>query len=321
MEINALKVFLAVVDSGSFSKASEHLGYTPAGISYIINNLEEELGIKLIDRDYNGVKPNSNGMALLQDIRRVIDSYDSFENSVNARKTSRYATLHIATIETMSIAYLSQAIIAFQKKCPDVNVEISTGDPFEINSWIEEGISDIGLTERTWSSTKTHWFGLAHDPFLAVLPPDTDAPNPCPISFFKERDFFIPDYRRDRNVPVLLTQNGVKTNTLYDNACTQTVICNISAGRGSSIISALSYALYSDPISELQPLVLPLTPYAYREIGVTVKAELTKNKIVQTFLRCLQDTVKATCQQSKAKNALQQDRCFSVKFLEETSFI
>lgn len=321
MEINTLKVFLAVVDSGSFSKASEHLGYTPAGISYIINSLEEELGIKLIERDYNGVKPNSNGMALLQDIRRVIDSYNSFENNVHARKTSHYTTLHIAAIETMSIAYLPDTIIAFQQKCPDVNIEISTGDPFEINAWLEEGISDIGLTERTWSSTKFRWFGLAHDPFFAVLPPDSNAPNPCPISFFKERDFFIPDYRRDRNVPVLLTKNGVKTNELYDNACTQTVIRSISAGRGSSIISALSYDLYSNHLSAPYPLVLPLIPYSYREIGVIMKAELAKNKIVQTFFHCLRDTVKASCQQGSRKPPFQQSCCFPVKFLEDTSLL
>lgn len=294
MEIAALKVFLAVIDSGSFSKAAENLGYTPAGVSYIINGIEEELGIKLIERNYSGVTLNSNGMALLQDIRRIIDAYGSFESSIHARKAKRYQTLHIATIETMSILWLPDALISFQKKCPDVNVEISTGDPFEINAWLAEGLSDVGLTERAWISAGYRWFSIAHDPFFAVFPPKSKVPMPCPIEFFRGQDFFMPNFRQDKNLPVLLTKNGVKVNNLYDSACTQAVIRSIASGRGSTILSALSLELYGGKWMDEKnaPVVAPLLPYSYRELGVSMKAELAENKIVTTFLRCLKNAAK-----------------------------
>lgn len=291
MDIQAFKVFLAVVDSGSFSKAAQNLGYTPAGISYIINSLEEELEIRLIERDYSGVRPNSNGMALLQDIRRIIDSYDSFESNLRARKDRRYDTLRIASIDTMSILWLPDTVAAFQSECPHVHVEISTGDPFEINAWLAEDLFDIGLTERAWASPRYAWHSLAEDPYFAVFPQESNIPNPCPIQFFKDRDFFIPDCRRDRNISILLTRAGVKTNNLYDSANTQTIVRSITAGRGCSILSALALDLFGGDPAGL-PLIAPLTPCASRELGVSFKTERNENPLIRTFLRFLNHTVR-----------------------------
>lgn len=299
MDIHAFKVFLAVVDSGSFSKAAENLGYTPAGISYIINSLEEELNIRLIERDYSGVRCNSNGMALLQDIRRIIDSYNNFESNLRARKDRRYETLRVASIDTMSILWLPDTIAAFQAECPHIHIEITTGDPFEINAWLAEDLFDIGLTERAWASSRYAWHPLAKDPYFAVFPQGSAVPDPCPIHLFKDRDFFIPDYRRDRSINVLLTKAGVKTNDLYDSANTQTVIRSIAARRGCSILSALALDLYGGDPNRL-PLVVPLTPYACRELGASVKTERTEDPLVRTFLRCLRNTARQTPGQNPA---------------------
>lgn len=310
MEISALKVFLAVIDSGSFSKASEVLGYTPAGISYIINSLEEELGIKLVERNYSGVTPNSNGMALLQDIRRIINAYDNFENNVKRRREKRYKTLRVAGIDTMSILLLPDAVAAFRTECPDVNVEITTGDPFEINAWLAEGVVDMGLTEHTWASDKFSWVPLAKDAYYAVFPPGSTVPDPCPIDIFKGRDFFLPDYRRDRNISIMLTKYGIQTNELYDSACTQTIIRSIALGRGSTILTALALDLYGGALRDdaAAPVVVPLAPYACREIGVCVKDEWLENSVFQTFLRCLKEAVRHDSLQKKsfctAENAM-----------------
>ena len=54
-KLNA-SVFLKVVETGSFKRAADILGYTQAGISYIINAMEEECGLKLFYREYGGVR-------------------------------------------------------------------------------------------------------------------------------------------------------------------------------------------------------------------------------------------------------------------------
>ena len=63
-KVNA-EVFLAVAELGSYRKAADSLGYTQAGISYIINAMEEEMGLKLFVREHGGVSLSANGEEIL----------------------------------------------------------------------------------------------------------------------------------------------------------------------------------------------------------------------------------------------------------------
>lgn len=57
--------FLTVARLGSFKAAAEELGYTQAGISYLVNALEKELGLTLFLREYGGVHLTTEGREVL----------------------------------------------------------------------------------------------------------------------------------------------------------------------------------------------------------------------------------------------------------------
>ena len=63
-KINA-EVFVTVANLGSFKKAADKLGYTQAGISYIINSMEEQAGFRLFEREFGGVRLTQEGQALV----------------------------------------------------------------------------------------------------------------------------------------------------------------------------------------------------------------------------------------------------------------
>ena len=71
--INA-EVFVTIVKLGSLSRAAEKLGYTKAGISYIVNNMEETAGFKIFEREYGGVRLTPEGEELLPAIRNLLSS-------------------------------------------------------------------------------------------------------------------------------------------------------------------------------------------------------------------------------------------------------
>ena len=62
--------FLTVARLGSFKAAAEELGYTQAGISYLVNALEKELGLTLFLREYGGVHLTTEGREVLGLVRR-----------------------------------------------------------------------------------------------------------------------------------------------------------------------------------------------------------------------------------------------------------
>ena len=56
MESKKLEALLMAVDLGSFTKAAEVLGYTQSGLTHMMNSLENEIGLRLLDRSYSGVR-------------------------------------------------------------------------------------------------------------------------------------------------------------------------------------------------------------------------------------------------------------------------
>ena len=73
--------FLTVARLGSFKAAAEELGYTQAGISYLVNALEKELGLTLFLREYGGVHLTTEGREVLG----LVQAINADEHALAAR--------------------------------------------------------------------------------------------------------------------------------------------------------------------------------------------------------------------------------------------
>lgn len=293
MDVDKLRVFLTVVNSGSFNKASEKTGYTQAGISYITNAVENELGIRLLHRTFNGVSLTEDGTALIKDIRKVVDSYDGLQNHIHSRKTSKSANLHIASIDSVSIKWIPEAVRLFNEQYPRVKVDVITGTPFEINEWIGNGSADLGLSEKLWASGDYKWIKLEEDPFFGIFPRSFNIGRSCTMKDLDGQDFFIPDFRRDQNVPLMIRKSGITVSYMYDRASTPSILKRIASGNEVSLMNALALDLCgtgsADP--EKLPQIIPLKPYEFRELGIVMKAETSSNDLISAFSKCIKNVV------------------------------
>ena len=76
------EAFLHIAETGSFKQAAHDLGYTQAGISYLISSMERELGIPLFVRDYGGAHLTSEGAELLPWIRNICTTSASWPGAL-----------------------------------------------------------------------------------------------------------------------------------------------------------------------------------------------------------------------------------------------
>ena len=293
MDIDKLRTILTIVNAGSFSKAAEKTGYTQAGISYIANAVEEELGIKILERSYNGVRLTKDGEAVIGNIRRTVDAYSDLESSINARKKLKAVSLRIASIDSMSIKWLPQAAARFRKRYPEVHVDMIEGTPFEINDWVSEGTADFGLTEKAWASGEFIWRTLEEDPFFCIFPRGVQVPYPCTLKSFEGHDFFIPDFRRDENVPVMLRDAGVEVNYMYDRASSPSIIKRVATGTGTTLMSALAIDLcgLSHTEEASLPQIVPLDPYTFRELGAVYRKDRRHDMYITDFISDLRKVI------------------------------
>ena len=74
MDAKKLEILMTAVDLGSFSRASEVVGYTQSGLTHLVNSLEREIGFPLIVRSHNGISLTEQGRELMPDIRQFLQA-------------------------------------------------------------------------------------------------------------------------------------------------------------------------------------------------------------------------------------------------------
>src|SRR5471032_2990006 len=91
MEINSddLKIFVAVIDSGSLSAASVHLGQTTSGVSRALSRLEDKLATSLLTRTTRRMELTEEGQLFLQQARAVLAAMEQAEETIRIRRQNR----------------------------------------------------------------------------------------------------------------------------------------------------------------------------------------------------------------------------------------
>lgn len=109
MDSRDLKVFSAVYEAKSISRAAKELFLSPQGCSKIIQKIEGELDTALFARSHYGVNPTPQGDALYRKASAVIDILDSIEADIDQVKSEKY-TLNVASTQGI-LAYLTMMFI------------------------------------------------------------------------------------------------------------------------------------------------------------------------------------------------------------------
>ena len=115
---------IRIADLGNLTRAAEALGYSQSSLSYIVNNIEQELGVKLFLRDRHGLTLTDAGKALLNTMVQI----EALENHLKYdAQTLQTATFQLGTLLEISTSWLASLLRAFQEKNPDTHVQVSQG--------------------------------------------------------------------------------------------------------------------------------------------------------------------------------------------------
>jgi DNA-binding transcriptional LysR family regulator len=129
LKLRHLNVLLAVVEHGSMLKAAEQLAVSQPVVSKAIADLEQTLGLRLLERGQRGVEPTSYGRALL---RRSIAIFDDLRASVRELEFLADPTtgeLRIGSTEAMGTSLVPMIIERMSKEYPRIRFEMVIADP------------------------------------------------------------------------------------------------------------------------------------------------------------------------------------------------
>jgi DNA-binding transcriptional LysR family regulator len=142
-----LAVFMAIVETGSFSGAARKLNRAQSAVSYAIANLERLLEIELFDRTGRKPELTEAGRAVLEDARAVSGSVDKLLARARQIRAGIEPRLALAVDVFFPMPLLLELLAAFREQFPTIPVHLHTEALGAVAQLVAEGVVQFGVSE------------------------------------------------------------------------------------------------------------------------------------------------------------------------------
>ncbi|WP_405983670.1 LysR family transcriptional regulator [Streptomyces sp. NBC_00872] len=144
-ESDALRLLVAVAETGSFTRAAVRLNYTQSAVSRRIAALEQQAGGPLFDRLPRGVRLNPAGRALHRHATEVLDRLSRAERELAVLHAGHGGLLHMGAFATANISLVPAALRTLQNARPDVEVVAVEGPTDTLMERLADGALDLAV--------------------------------------------------------------------------------------------------------------------------------------------------------------------------------
>lgn len=264
METARCKAFLRAAEAGSLTAAAEALGYTPSGVSQLVSALENELGLKLLERTKKGVALTNAGEQMLPVIRQFLADEQMIYEVASDIKGLSVGRVTIASYPSVATYWLPEVIRRFQEDYPRIEIRLMEGIQQEMAEWIREGVADMGFQTYT-EPMDCDWLPLTEDRMVAVLPKEHPlaGESAYPLARCEEEEFIMPALGHDVDVEALLDRYRIKPNIKFSTMENPVMLSMIQSGLGMSIMNELCTAMWTERLC-----ILPLDPPSEVTFGI-----------------------------------------------------
>jgi len=136
-QLRALRVFVAVVEQGSFAAAAEHLGLSRTAASKHVQDLEARLGITLLSRTTRSVSLTQTGAAYFERARHILDEIEAADSEASLQTRTPRGRLRVSVPVSFGFRHLAPRLKGFMDRYPDVHLDLIVSDR-QVNL-VEEG--------------------------------------------------------------------------------------------------------------------------------------------------------------------------------------
>jgi len=241
VDIQNLSAFIAVSDTGSFSRAAEQLFITQPAVSKRIASLESELNTHLFDRIGKKVLLTEAGYALLPSAQRILAELDESKRAIGNLNNKVSGHLKIATSHHIGLHRLPPVLRAFTTDYPAVDIDIRFMDSEEACHCVLKGEVELAiatLPEHEWKHL--HQQIIWRDPLDIVISPQH--PNATTANFSVKNLQKLPAILPAKNTftRLLLEQalglNEQNLNIAMETNYLETIKMMVSIGLGWSVL-------------------------------------------------------------------------------------
>jgi len=245
MDIRQLKYFLTIVDEGQITAAAQKLQMAQPPLSQQLKLLENELGVKLLNRGPRQVELTDAGKILLDRARQILELSDSTIKEIDDFKRGFNGTLKLGTVSSSGGILLTKGLGNFHKDYAGVKFEIHEGNTFRLIDLLTKGIIEVGIVRTPFKSAAFHCKYLSSEPMIVAMTKEYDwNPKQFSIDFSELNTRPLIIYRRfEPLIHEMCAENNFEPNITCKNDDARTALLWANAGFGIAIVPKSAFQL------------------------------------------------------------------------------
>jgi len=169
MDIKQLRYFQVIAEERQITRAAQRLHMAQPPLSQQLKLLEEELGVKLVERGNRGVALTGAGRLLCNRGEQIIELLDTTVKELKELNEGYTGALSIGAVASSGTTFLPCRILKLHKQYPNINFQLWEGDTYRILELLNTGIIEIGIVRTIFDSDIYNSVSLAKEPMVVAM--------------------------------------------------------------------------------------------------------------------------------------------------------
>lgn len=242
LNLEHLRIFLDVMELGSFSAAAEKHGLTQPAVSLQVRQLERRYGLRLVERVGRRVTPTAAGADLLVHIRAIDAAVEQAERSMQAHSAQIVGRVRLGTGATACTYLLPRLLADLRHRFPALEIVVSTGNTADVLRGIESNLLDIGLVTLPVQGRMFQATPVLDDGFVAIFPEKGRWPARITPQALAELPLvlFEPGAHTRELVDAWFQAAGLRARPVMELGSTEAMKEIVAAGLGCAILPGMA---------------------------------------------------------------------------------
>ena len=275
IDLWSLRVFLTVCETGSMTDAARKLKLTQPAVSRIIRQLDDAIGVPVMDRDLRPIRLTNAGEALRKKSERVMREADELVPTVREAVNGKLALLRLGLTE--SVASLLVPLLTGEIAKFATTLSVWDGHSDQHKGALRSRELDLVVTSHTHDNDGLECIKLVSEPCILVLPAALAGSVPLELHALAKTLPFLRYSARTYTGSLIdrhLRRLDINVPRQLEFDSTRLLISMVSAGRGWAIITPTSLLGATYDRTKVVPVALPAAPLVRETVIVSRKGEL-----------------------------------------------
>jgi LysR family hydrogen peroxide-inducible transcriptional activator len=297
MTLTELKYVVALAQERHFGRAAQKCFVTQPTLSLALAKLEDELGMKLFERNKNEVLVTGRGQAVVEQARRVLDEVGKIQGIARGGQDQLAGALRLGAIPTIGPYLLPDLIPILKKRAPDMPLMIEENLTGNLAPMLREGELDVAIVALPFSLPGVKTELVYEEPFSVVVPEGhrwTQKKGVKPSELQEENLLLLNNGNcfRDQVLEACPGQPNTALPEGRAGSSLETIRNMVASGLGVSVLPAS--ALTTRYATKMLKVVPFLNPVPSRHVALAWRASFDRPAAVQVLAEAIR-SIKMPC--------------------------